>query len=900
MPLESQTDFSGGVNDRLPPHKIGANQCAALSNADLSFGDLRGEYQTVSGGQKDYYYEKAGTWVSAAGFTETIPISTFTEDTSGSGGSVTATAISADINYYSVMEIGDHETVTLGTDVDVELYEETQGVHGASSFVEYNDDLYVSRDGTNFTVNGSWNHTESSGANANRLTIATSGGVNEAYKLQVGDELTATNLPGDTFITRVDSASKHVYINGFVSNTSSNQTVSVAPIISKFLDGDTTKSYRVSALKPEPIISFTQGADSYTGTNTDRNAGHSVAWYSSNIAVPFQYGLAHFDKTGYESSMSPLTDSSLSASYFSTNNNIPMYIEFGTGVARNSTVTDLSHASTKLDGGRFALYRVGGSSSVIKKLDNLFIDEDLTVAISGTGSANLDIEIGSADPSYHYRVAWYGFLTATATQYSYTNGTYSVAATHTGKTDWLSGKSAYTGSDKITLTSDGTGTDTVHHVDLVVYMKIPGELVEREYVCRALSVDNADVATANTYPYVDFQSSDSLIDIQPIQANNKPPNSSKFLIESGNIFYAAVETRLYASDYGNPNSFRSGAFVDFDQKITGLSSIGSELVVFTQYGVYRVYGSDPFGLKKVRVPTTEGVPDGGDKTIVKFQGGIMFASHQGICFYNGKSVERLTHNILESFTYPNNSTKSSNAGGIFDDVYYLLGSSGTGYKVDLKSSPLKVTRTTFNASNLYYRGAENILYADTGRPGYATGSRSNFSVTTRKFSAGDINYEKVYKSVRLTGESFYGTVKVLVDGTETDSFSVGGSVADFDRTFYLTQPRQGNGIQVQLVNCYGTVHRINIDYELTNEITERLYESVQVQYTGTPSITVSLDGTDLIGEGTPTSLSSHSGPVGEAVLYFPEMSTGLVPHIKETTSESAGRILSYQYKASPV
>ena len=876
MPLESQTDFSGGLNDRLPPHKIGANQCAELQNVDLSFGDLRGEYQTLSGGQSDYYYEKADKWVSAAGFTESIAISDFTSSTQ---------TISTDSNFYSPMTIGSLHTVTIANNITVQVYEVTQGVHNASSFVEYNEDLYVARDA--FSVTGTW----SNSSNTNRLTIQTSGGVGEAYKLQVGDELSGTNLPSDVFITRVDNANNHVYINRDVTVSQTDGTINVNPIISKFLDGDTVSSYRVSALKPDPVINFEQKT-SY-GSDTDRAAGHSKAWFSSNFVVPFQYGLAHFDETGYESTMSSLTDSSLSNTYFNVGeNNVPMYIDFGAAPGSSRSITDLAYSSSKTTSGRFALYRVGGSSAVIKRLDNLFIDEDLTVAVTDTADANITITIGSAKTGHQYRVGWLNFKTGTATKYSYTNGSYSVAATHTGKTDYKSGATSHT----FELVSSGTA----HHTDLVVYMKIPGELVEREYVARMVSVNNADVSNANTFDYIDFQSSDSLIDIQPIEADNEPPKASKYLIESGNIFYAAVETRLYASDYGNPNSYRTGAYIDFDQKITGLSSIGSELVVFTEYGVYRVFGNDPFGLKKVRVPTTEGVPDGGIKTIVKFQGGIMFASHQGICFYNGKSVERLTHNVINGFSYPNNTTKANNAGGIYDDVYYLLGNSGTGYKVDLKSQPLKVTNSTFNASKLYYRGADNTLYADTGRPGYATGDRSTFTVKTRKFSAGDINLEKLFKSIRITGENFYGTVKVFVDDTLTDTFTIGSSVADFDRTFYLGQPRQGNGVQVQLSGAYGNVHRINVDYDAAANATRKLYESAQVQYSGTPSVTVSLDGIDLIGEPTSTVLSAPTGAVGEAMLYFPEMTTGLVPHIKETADEVSGRILGYQFNASDV
>lgn len=896
MPVESQTDFSGGLNNRLPPHKIGANQCAQLSNVDLSFGDVRGEYQTSTDGQSDYFYEKAGKWVSAAGFTEDIAISEFTTDTSGTSSSQTSTAINSSINHYSTMTIGDYETVTLGANATVEIYEVTNGVHGASAFVEYNEDLYISRD--QFTIPGEW----STGSNQNRISIkghADQGAVGEAYKLQVGDELTATNLPNNTIVTRVDVSLNYAFINRNVTANSvvsgsnpnrTNEIITVKPIISKFLDGNTEDSFRVSALSPEPIITFTQTSDSYAGTQAQRAAGHSKNWFSSTFVVPFQYGLAHFDNTGFESTMSPLTDSTLSTSYFNTgNNNVPVYIDFGT------TVSDLSYSSSKLSGGRFALYRVGGSSAVIKKLDNLFIDEDLQVSVSGTSNANLTVTINSAKNAFQYKVAWYGYNTSTATQYSYTNGTYSVAPTYTGKTDWLTKASSHT----VTLTSAGSGTATNHYVDLVVYMKMPGERIEREYVCRALTVNNNDVLNANTYPYIDFQSSDSLIDIQPIEENNVPPTNSKHFIESGNIFFAAVNTRLFASDYGNPNSFRKGAHVDLDQKITGLSSIGSELVVFTEYGIYRVFGRDPFALKKVRVPTTEGVPDGGHKTIVKFQGGIMFASHQGICFYNGKNVERLTHNLLSDYAYPNN-TKANNCGGIYDDVYYFLGSSGTGYKVDFKNTPIKISKSTFNASNLYYRGAENILYADTGRPGYAEGNRSNFNLTTRKFVGGDINIEKIFFSVRLTGENFFGTVKVLIDDVETDSFIVGGSVADFDRTLFLDQPRCGNGIQVKLENAYGNLQRINVDYESAQNSTEKLYESVQVQYIGTPSVKVSLDGVDVIGNPTAQTLDPTTGVIKEAILYFPEMSTGLIPHVKETSDEANGRIISYQYKATEV
>ena len=385
------------------------------------------------------------------------------------------------------------------------------------------------------------------------------------------------------------------------------------------------------------------------------------------------------------------------------------------------------------------------------------------------------------------------------------------------------------------------------------------------------------------------------MDIQPIEEETTPVRNLNGLIESSNLFYAFKDNRLYVSDYGNPNSWPASGFLDFDQDITGLGTLGSELVVFTEYGMYRVFGTDPSLLKKVQIPTTEGVKNGARKTITKFQSGIFFAGLNGICFYNGQSVRRITQENLNTFSLPD-STASNNHGGYLEDTYYLLGTSGTGYKLDMKGSPI-LSRTTQNASNLFFRGSDNTLYANTGTISDPSGTRQNFSVTTRKFSGGDINKEKFFYSVSLTAQNFTGTINVLVDGTQTDTFSVGTEVADLDRTFYLSEARQGNGIQAQLSSCTGQVNRISVNYDDSSSLAEALFSSVKLKYIGTPTVAVTLDGVANIAA---TTLSASTGVAGEATLYFLTMSTGVVPHLKETNGESAGRVLEYEYVASRI
>lgn len=883
MPSETQIDFSGGLNTRHPAHRIGANQVTELQNADLSFGDLRGEFGAKAGAQTAFFYEAGDSWVSSSGFSGDSTILSWPYGTSYSGS--TTVSISADVSYFSgspIAEIKEGVTITIADDVTVTIYDATQGIHGANSFVEYNDDLFIGRSTFDITVEST----------ANSKTLTTE---NDTNKLQIGDELVNSDYVNDgVYITSIDSSAGTVTINDpATASTSSAQTFSVRSIISKFIDGDTSTSFRVGVNKPKAVISFSQ---TLNAQNTVRDSKHSDAWFSSTDPIPFQYGISAYDSTGVESTMGTMTDSnvgSIGGSKFDTSNvNTPQTLTVD-GVDR--------YSNTDTNAGRFALYRVGGTSAVTKRLDNLYLDSLLNIVTDevddpdGNTDHDIQIKLTQARNNYQYKVKWYSYDQA----YKYSNSGSGYNDPYDGTSTSLTGETDYLNPSTNSLTFQLTGSGATHKADFFVFMKFPGETVEREYVCRVLNHDNADVSNANSLDYLDFQRADGLVDVQPIEEDATPVRELEGLIESSNLFYAFKNNRLYISDYGNPNSWPASGYLDFDQNITGLGKLGSELVVFSEYGMYRVFGSDPSLLKKVQIPTTEGVKSGANKTIVPFQNGLIFAGLNGICFYNGQAVSRVTQNILDAFALPN-STASNNHGGYFEDTYYLLGSSGTGYKVDLKTGA-KLSRTTMTAGNLFYRGSDNILYSDTGKIGDPTGARSNFTVTTRKFDAGDINEEKIYYSVKLTGENFDGTMNVLVDGTQTDTFSVplevGQGVADLDRTFYLASPRQGNGIQVQLSDCSGQINRIVVNFDSYASLSDALFDSVTIKYIGTPTVAVDIDGTNKI---TATALSAPTGAVGEGKLYFPAMSNGIVPHLRETNNESSGRVLSHQFSATPV
>ena len=59
MALERQTDFTGGLNTRIPAHKLPENMVQAAKNVDFSHGDIRPDTGIGGdGGGKKFYYEK--------------------------------------------------------------------------------------------------------------------------------------------------------------------------------------------------------------------------------------------------------------------------------------------------------------------------------------------------------------------------------------------------------------------------------------------------------------------------------------------------------------------------------------------------------------------------------------------------------------------------------------------------------------------------------------------------------------------------------------------------------------------------------------------------------------------------------------------------------------------------
>ena len=837
-------------------------------------------------------------------------------------------------------------TITLTSVTSVVVNDTELNLGSVTSFVEYNEDLYMGRE--NFTITAT-TLTVNTGLMA--LTSA------DVAKIIVSDTPVGTGIPLNAKIESIDYGTNIVTLDKTITVGGSAVSVAINTSPARIIDGVLTKIFPIEIPKPIPqSVTVSQ----IPNTNTTRAVGHSLKWITQNFPIPMQWGIARFDDaTGAEGGISDLTSISQGIGHInsdSTHTNVPAIVKY------KIDKRDVNSSSY----GKFALYRVGGTSSVVKKVDDILLTSQtdgtpLSVSVA-VATNNITVECNQLPLGAEWKVKWYGFGAASA-QRSYhsggvssitiggTNNNYSavplltVASSNTtgGKTATavavLTGTSitnviitdkgsGYTGAPNVTISGSGNatavgvvesasfqgetsllttsspislyGASGTHGIDIHVCVKFTSDIINdvtgrpfsddfREYVFASASVqgstitgDNGDSNHDGCGSYIDFTPPRALIEIEPVDNPTDVPYNMKNLIEFNNFFMGSVDTKLLISNYAKPNNYAIDGYLDFDGPITGIVSRGGEAVVFTEFGVYRVYGNAHNEMRKVQVPTTHGIPVGGHKTIAKIKDSIIYVSHSGICIFDGRSVTVLTDNLIQNFEKPS-ATALNNVSGVIDDTYYLLTEGSDGWKIDMKQAP-KICRTSNRASNLHYRGIDNKLYNETGFIGGAA-SDNVYSFETRDFTGGNITAEKAYYTVYVTGADFSGTINIKCDGTLTDTFSFGTATAEFNRALSLSSAIVANRSSVEFVDCTGKITSVSVKFDVLAEQAKKRFNFVTLTYTGTPTVSVKVDSVTKITSTVLTDPGSNN--TGTSVLYFPAMTEGHIPHVTAEETETS-------------
>jgi hypothetical protein len=279
------------------------------------------------------------------------------------------------------------------------------------------------------------------------------------------------------------------------------------------------------------------------------------------------------------------------------------------------------------------------------------------------------------------------------------------------------------------------------------------------------------------------------------------PTYLKFLKEANNFFFAVgtedtpdarygsstnkADSFLFVSEYNNPRSWPLTGYVEFDGPITGLAPYQGELLVWTQSGTFRVTGSRYDQMRKSKIATTEGMPEGHHRSIAQVNRYLVWVSQSGICIYNGESVSNITRSRFNTFTL----TGSSVHAGQFDDTYYVVDDSETGYAVDFAMEGFPIaeidltegsTTTPENANGdtlppvLVYRPSVNKLYTRRGVIEGSVGNRNLWTYKTRGFDGGAFGSIKLIRNVTINGTGS-GKIQIYLDNKPVFKDSNGNS-----------------------------------------------------------------------------------------------------------------------------
>lgn len=306
-------------------------------------------------------------------------------------------------------------------------------------------------------------------------------------------------------------------------------------------------------------------------------------------------------------------------------------------------------------------------------------------------------------------------------------------------------------------------------------------------VVENMSPTHPDVAVDGT----DIYWLDSVADINVSRIelttfeHTSPPDGLDMLVENQGTMWGSVGRKIFFSQTGSPEYWGLLDYVQLGKEVTGLGKFGENIVGFTRTSAYLISGYNRDNITVTRLPFNQGCTN--KHSVVNIDAYLLWTSLNGICIFNGSSVEIITKKTLswDEFGRIGNATYGDYDGttskwnsGLGFDIKYAVGYQDKYYGVfndgimvlDL-SEGLKVS--TINApdvSSVAINEDDNLLYITTlledGTYDVYTilNSQSNMIATwkTGRLHDGSVNIRKHYRQVELDGEPL--SVEVFIDG----------------------------------------------------------------------------------------------------------------------------------------
>jgi hypothetical protein len=265
--------------------------------------------------------------------------------------------------------------------------------------------------------------------------------------------------------------------------------------------------------------------------------------------------------------------------------------------------------------------------------------------------------------------------------------------------------------------------------------------------------------------------------------NTPPPASLDMLIESLGTFWGASGKYVYFSKVGRPEFWGSLDFVALDSECTGLGKFGNNIYAFTVRGVYQIEGYSRDTVTVTKLPFNQGCVH--KDTITNLDGYMLWVSKNGICMYDGSSINVITKQSIAwntfatvgNLTYEDFNAEEKWTSGLgfeitysigYKDRYYGVYSNGL-FIIDFANGSNVTTIDIPDSRSLFINYATNVVNV-------VIEDVSNFKVNTLEgtdnpmtatWKTGEIsdegsNVDKHYRDVTIDGTP--NSIEIFVDG----------------------------------------------------------------------------------------------------------------------------------------
>ena len=224
--------------------------------------------------------------------------------------------------------------------------------------------------------------------------------------------------------------------------------------------------------------------------------------------------------------------------------------------------------------------------------------------------------------------------------------------------------------------------------------------------------------------YTDTAKGEELGEVLPSLTWLKPDARLKGLVGMANgIMLAYYDNVVCASEAYVPYAWP----IDYQQTvkypIVGIGAFGGSAVILTRGSPYIVNGADPSSLSLSEMPSPQACVSA--RSIVSVEGGVLYASPDGICLADNNGVQVLTLGLMAQEEWKK--FDLANTFAAFHEGVYYITSVGAPYCIGLDLIAKKIVSLDAFGSTFFLDKFNDRLYAASG-----TGIKALFAALTRR------------------------------------------------------------------------------------------------------------------------------------------------------------------------